>query len=169
MTPAAPSVDGNPHRCRARTEKTLSGRPRAWPPKGRKGKSPSTPTLWTGGRILHRLSSAVGKGAVGKDVLEHGTDYHEDAKQTGSDLSRRPCVAQALMGNDQRVKDIERRQRVVSLEACAALYTVVGSETWDVCRVARLNVPGFRISDVRVVSYGAFISGPSGYRSVLKV
>lgn len=79
---------------------------------------------------LYRLPSAVGArlalahhhsktGAVGTDIIERGTDSHEGAKQTGSEQPR-PCVAQALARIDRRVEDVERRQHVVALKACAA-------------------------------------------------
>ena len=45
-------------------------------------------------------------------------DSYDDAKQTGSEQGRR-CVAQALLGIDRRVEDVERSQRVVPLEAFA--------------------------------------------------
>ena len=81
-------------------------------------------------RRLHQLSSSVGTcpalarhpsntGAFGTDVIERETDSHEDAKQTESEQSQ-PCVAQALMGIDRRVEDVERHERVVGFKACPA-------------------------------------------------
>lgn len=96
----------------------------------RNGNSPSTLTPRTDGGQLDRLSSAVRTrqarpcrlgniDTVGPGIPERVTDFHEDTKQSESEQSQYPCIAQALVENDRGVEGVERRLHVVALEACA--------------------------------------------------
>lgn len=70
--------------------------------------------------LLALVRHSVNIGAVGKDVInERGEDSRGDAKQTGSEQSG-PYVAQVLVEFERGVEDVEHRQRVLVLEACAA-------------------------------------------------
>lgn len=118
---------------------------------------------------INRLSPAVGArlalarhpgttGAVGTVVLGRGTNSHEGSKQTGSEQLRYLCVPQALVGSDRRMEDVEHRQRVVALEACATYCRAVGSGTWDIYRVTRVKVHSVaNLQGIRCVLRGVFI------------